>query len=844
MRRNMIKYLIIITIYMSVINLNASRLTDSLELLSTKLEGVSKIDVLNHLSELYCRTNLPLAIEKGKLALDLSRKINYKQGEAEALINYTNGQIDNFTIGGLESSYIESLEIYKSIGNKRDIGRSLNRLSNFYFDLQNYTKSYNAANDAFIIFEKLGDKKGMAFSYYMTARVYYVWNLFDNANESLENAKKLYEQIDYYNGIADVLILQGQIFGIKGRFIEAKDLFSKAADLYIKSGFSNNLGEAYRLIASYYTTFEKKFDLAFEYINKALDIASKMEDSSRIATYLTHKGFIYNVMGNKKKNLEYDLKALNIRENLGYKIGIGSSQINVGQDYLMLNEYDNAEKYLLEGLKITQKSDIKFYTKKAYLLLNELYKLKQNYPKALHYLELALKMTDTINYQEKLHQLSVIKIENELRRKEKEINQLQENKNSSFIKMYSVIVIFVLFIAFLFIYLNYTKKKDNKILRKQREELRESEEKYRIIFENTGAATLLIDENTIITMVNSEFEKVSEYTKEEIEGKRKWTEFVLKEDLPKMIEYHNLRRQKPDAVIEGYEFRCLDRHGKIRYCYLKGGLIPESSFSLISFLDITERKNAEIALKGSEISLKELNATKDKFFSLIAHDLKSPLGNFRNILEIMLQDYESLNETEKKDMIVEMNKSSKNIYNLLDNLLNWASSQSGRIKFNPEYNDINDVIRKPVFMLSALAEKKNISIVTDLKVKNDVFIDLNMINTVIRNLITNAIKFTNVSGLIKLTSNEIDDMIEVTISDNGVGMSQEKLANLFRIDVNQSTLGTANEKGTGLGLILCKEFIEKHGGNIWAESEIGNGSTFKFVLPKINQNTNYLQDIR
>ncbi|MFC2130676.1 sensor histidine kinase [Bacteroidota bacterium] len=251
---------------------------------------------------------------------------------------------------------------------------------------------------------------------------------------------------------------------------------------------------------------------------------------------------------------------------------------------------------------------------------------------------------------------------------------------------------------------------------------------------------------------------------------------------------------------------------------------------------IEERTNRLIAinqeLKKSEKNLIELNSTKDKFFSIIAHDLKNPLGSFKQTTEVLSMDFENLSDDDKKEYIQSMDKSAKQLFELLENLLTWSRSQRGKISFDPVETDISYVINNTVSLLNFQAANKNISLECNGSESNIGLFDANMISTVIRNLISNAIKFTPEGGTIKIGSGIEDDLLTAWIQDSGIGISKDNQAKLFRLDSTHTTQGTANETGTGLGLILCKEFIEKNGGEIWVESEEGKGSTFFFTVPK------------
>lgn len=240
-----------------------------------------------------------------------------------------------------------------------------------------------------------------------------------------------------------------------------------------------------------------------------------------------------------------------------------------------------------------------------------------------------------------------------------------------------------------------------------------------------------------------------------------------------------------------------------------------------------ERQRAE----ENAAQLQELNATKDKLFSIIAHDLRSPFNNILGFSELLLENKNDNKVAKSEKYLGIINSSANNTLILLDNLLNWAQSQTGKISFNPKKIIFSNIILEIIKLKKSIAKAKNISLNYSSSDEIEVYADENMLKTILRNLISNAIKFTNSNGKIDVTALQNDNFIEIAVSDNGVGMNDETRKKLFDISTNITTKGTANEKGSGLGLILCKEFIEKHGGKIWIESEEGRGSIFKFTLP-------------
>lgn len=261
----------------------------------------------------------------------------------------------------------------------------------------------------------------------------------------------------------------------------------------------------------------------------------------------------------------------------------------------------------------------------------------------------------------------------------------------------------------------------------------------------------------------------------------------------------------------------------------------ENTMSELQNLNLTleERivdRTTELEKANSNLLLS--NATKDRFFSIIAHDLRNPMGSLLGISNLLKENFNTYSPEEILDLITLMNQGAENSFKLLENLLEWGTTTMRKIKFSPENIDISAIIKDNMDLLHLSALHKKINFHYNSNGSTMVFADKNMLNTIVRNLTANAVKFTNIAGSIIISSTENNDNIEVCFSDSGIGISEENIAKLFRLDIRHSTKGTANETGTGLGLLLCKEFAEKNGGKIWVESELGKGSQFKFTLQK------------
>lgn len=354
------------------------------------------------------------------------------------------------------------------------------------------------------------------------------------------------------------------------------------------------------------------------------------------------------------------------------------------------------------------------------------------------------------------------------------------------------------------------------------------------LLENSTDFLYFKDCNHRFTAVSSAFANLTGYSHwNEMIGKcdeevfpKQYAEIYYKSDLSVMktgIPIKN--RREPYQPPEG-DLGWVDTH--------KWPIIDDKGKTIGLFgisRDITQLVKAEEMLKKQEKDLKEAVNTKDKFFSIIAHDLRSPFNTILGFTELVIKKTKKIEATEYEKYFGFINSSAKKTLVLLDNLLNWAKSETGKISFNPEKQIFSSVVYEIFQLLNTNAENKNIILNFFESEEIIVFADPNMIRSILRNLISNAIKFTNQNGKIDVHALQHNKFVEIVVSDNGVGMDEKTQNKLFRPNSNLSTLGTANEKGTGLGLKLCKEFVEKHRGKIWVESAVGKGTIFKFTIP-------------
>ena len=356
------------------------------------------------------------------------------------------------------------------------------------------------------------------------------------------------------------------------------------------------------------------------------------------------------------------------------------------------------------------------------------------------------------------------------------------------------------------------------------------------IIEGSLDAIVVVNERGLIEVFNSQAQELFQYSEEEALNQN--VAILLR---PEKAEMHKLRLHT--YLIKGAGqcghigkraekmFRKKDGTLFIAEVSMAGGRNGHLRLVVLSIQDITKRKQEEEELHLINKKLDELNSTKDKLFSIIAHDLRNPTNAIVGLSNLLLKN-SSKYEPEKSKRILEViNSTSKSTLSLLENLLAWAKSQTGQITFDPINMNLIQEVNSIMELLDNSAKEKEITIFYNIDPDVKIVADRNMLHVILRNLISNAIKFTNIDGQITISYQMSNEMHEISVSDNGVGIDQTTLKKLFRVETNTSTIGTANEIGTGLGLIICKEFVERHGGKIFVESEIGSGSEFKFIIP-------------
>ncbi len=332
---------------------------------------------------------------------------------------------------------------------------------------------------------------------------------------------------------------------------------------------------------------------------------------------------------------------------------------------------------------------------------------------------------------------------------------------------------------------------------------------------------------------NAAFCNMIGYSEEELQNK-KWADYTYPDDV-------EINRRILENIISGkeksarWEKRYLHKNGSITWVDIHTFLLRDENGDPLHFIttvnDISARKKAEAENLQKNAELEKINAEKDKYFSILAHDLRSPISSFMGLAEILSEDISVMAINEVEEITKLLHLSATNLFQLLENLLEWSILKRGNFEFAPQETSLNTIINNCIKSVLETAQQKNIVITMDLAASYVVRCDQKMTETIFRNLISNALKFTNNGGIIVIKAEPVSpDELTISVTDSGIGMNTEIIEKLFQLNEQSNRKGTDGESSSGLGLLICKDLVEKQGGRIWAESKENIGSTFHFTL--------------
>ena len=376
-------------------------------------------------------------------------------------------------------------------------------------------------------------------------------------------------------------------------------------------------------------------------------------------------------------------------------------------------------------------------------------------------------------------------------------------------------------------------------LKKSQAEMIENRQRYWDLFNSSAAGILIGSTSGIIIEVNEYFCQLTGYSRAELIGLHiSQSLFTAESILESPFRFDLLSKGR--SVSSKRDLK--KANGSLVPIEMFTRIMPDGTYQSI-YYDLTERKLAEEKINRQNQELKTLNAEKDRLFSIIAHDLRSPFTAILGLTEMISEEFDTMDRDEVKDILKELHKSAGNLYKLLDNLLEWAMIRRNKKPFNPTGLLLHDVVKYSIQTLHENARAKSIDVYIDIAENIQVYADGNMLEIIVRNLFSNATKFTSDGGHITISAKPTpDDFITILVSDTGIGIPSEMLEDIFSVSERNNRRGTKGEPSSGLGLLLCKEFVQKNGGALFAESVEGKGSTFSFTVPEFSENIKINKD--
>lgn len=591
--------------------------------------------------------------------------------------------------------------------------------------------------------------------------------------------------------------------------------YGKQAIILTKTVKSDSLAAKANMYVGFITSWQGNYALGLEYCQKSLKIAQNANDNEQIGYALHNIGDIYLQKGDPIQTIYFAERAIIYFEKINNQRGSSYCYLTLGTAYIKIGKYDKALDFLFKGQKNRKEAkDINIYA----LITEQIgkaYLLKKDISQADKYLFESQKLFLANSNHRRLCRLF---------RELAELKNLQKQTDSAF---YYAHKSFKLADS---LHTNLAVKESSQLLM----ELYENQGNYKQAFYYQRIQMLYQDSLQNEKQQRKFYAQEQDYKTKEQEMEAELLKLENKQHnlVQKMLISgiilclimlfllfrNNQFRKKTNIILESKKQKI---EKQSQFLEQQTQYLNETNQSLLQL-------NEEIRTQAE--TLHEINHTKDKLFSIIGHDLRSPINSLKGFLDLLASD--NVTQDEFMMFVPSFQKNIDNVHETLENLLQWSKTQMGGVQIIPQNNNLFAIIESRLSLFEASAANKNIRLVSHISQQITVFVDENHLKIILQNLLSNAIKFTPTNGNVTISAQIIDNLVEIAVSDTGIGMTDDQKDKLFGITSHFTTYGTNGEKGTGLGLLLCKEFVEKNGGKIWIESTLNEGTTFKFTLPK------------
>ncbi|MFO7863086.1 MAG: tetratricopeptide repeat protein [Salinivirgaceae bacterium] len=753
-------------------------------------------------------------------------------------------------------SFLESLRFYQQMGNALEVGKTYNNLGTISRGVSVYDSALYYYNKALTIFIEIDDQPWVSSTQNLIGNTYLQMG---KPNSALKNYRK---SLAIRRSLGDSLAVSGSLTNMAKAYLKqrndeqalkaanrALEIRQEHNELHLVASSLVDLGGIYKEIGNYAKSIEffqqaliirrqlgdeiqiaasllnvgsiyRQLDLAetaLTYYTDALELYQKNGDEARVSTVLNYIGGVYYKQGAFDNALDYFLSALGYREVAGDRRQVASISNNVAMIYKNIGNYPKALDYYNEALAYYQSHGNRKQYAATLNHIGNLHAVWENDSEALNFLKKAYfqrrEISDNYGFAHSALDIGEIYLkQNKLAAANAYISKALEIAKSLHNFELSRDVHFAMY------RLETARRKYKAAL--------QHHEKY------TAWKDSVFNYETLQRITQVQMQNEAERRNMQLEFERK----------KQQMEIERLRknREEREAYFELKEQNQMQTRNLIIAIAVGLLLVVILLINRFVMKVRTNKKlhrlnndlsNLNTDLQKSQKALRQLNATKDKFFSIIAHDLKNPFTALVSLTDILHEKFQVMEEHRKSEILNQIHIAAKNTFRLLENLLEWSKSQQGGVVYTPVDVDVATEINHAVDLYVNALQQKDIDVKIDISQYLEVTTDRQMLSFVLRNLIGNAVKFTPYSGKIKIQMEKRKNDVLVSVKDTGVGMTRNVIEHLFDLNVHYTTEGTNKERGAGLGLILCKDFVTKMGGDIMVESTPGEGSVFSFTLP-------------
>ena len=660
-----------------------------------------------------------------------------------------------------------------------------------------------------------------------------VKNAYSYSNEALKRSEQenyIKGKVEAYRNLATLNIISGSPDTTIFLLEKAMKFFDQIDDDYLKAKIYNIYGLACRE--------KSKFNDAIKYCNMAIEIFKRIDDKKEVAGVMNNLGLVYSEINEKEKELEIYFDLLKIEESINNKLGMARTYNNLGNVYGDLGMNKEAIKYFKLAIELSKEVNHPKYGSAAMDGLAGIYKNQGDKENALKYYYMAIGINKKHHYYDWLgnnyHNIALLlekyyegdSIDAILSYFNKGIELYKLTGNAggaanAILNLTDIYDIYDIDFSFNLFYVGLElarKSKDQDLVVQYLYQI----SNFHQFFNRYDSAYFYLRDGTNL--------------RNELEDQKR---DKLLAEMAAKYEYEQFEKENQRLKLESeIQERNIKRKNNIIIGIILLSILLSIIIGLVMLLRRKDKKaNEALNIKNREIQkqaaqLEELLATKDKFISVLVHDIRNPFNALIGFLSLIIDDFEQLDKAKIKEYVLELDNVANKGNELLENLIEWSQSLKEGQTYNPKITNIKELADEVMDRLDNNFRQKNIQYANNIDENINLNIDQEMIRVVIRNLLGNAIKFTHENGEITLDSSIENNEIKISVSDNGMGMSEAIKNKIFRIDTHVTTLGTKKEKGTGLGLILCKDFVEKNGGEINVVSKKGKGSTFTLTFPK------------